>query len=80
MKTIILSILSATLLLATPAVVVEKEENPEVGKHAKITAAIEASIQKREVERIEKAKLREVKFQEIDKALKEKAIIRAKAA
>lgn len=80
MKTIILTLLSATFLLAGPAVVVEKKENPVVDKHAKITASIEASIAQRELERIEKSKLREEKIQQIDAALKEKAKIRAEEA
>lgn len=80
MKIIILTMLSTALLLASPAVVVEKKENPQLNKHAKITASIEASIAKRELYRIEKAKLREERVHQIDTALKEKAKIRAEEA
>lgn len=80
MNKIILTLLSATLLLASPAVVVEKKENPQTDKHAKITASIEASIIKRDLKRTEKAKLREERIQQIDDALKEKAKIRAEEA
>ncbi len=80
MKKIILTLFTATLLLASPSVVVEKKENPQVNKHAKITASIEASIEKKDLERVEKSKLREEKIQGIDSALKEKAKIRAEEA
>ena len=76
MKKILLTILSATLLLASPAVVVTKKETPQINKHAKITASIESSIEEREIKRVEKAKVREEKIQKMDEALKEKAKIR----
>ncbi len=76
MKKIILTLLSATLLLSSPAVVVEKKEKLQINKHAKITALIEFSIAQKEAQRGIKAQLRKQRSQKLDAALKEKAIIR----
>jgi hypothetical protein len=80
MKSIILIILSAVLLLATGTNITKKEDTkPHMKKQAKITAKIEAEIAEKELKRLEKTKLREEKIQKVDSELKEKAIVRAEA-
>ena len=78
MKTIILIVLSAILLLAAGTNITKKEDTkPHMRKQAKITAKIESEIAKKEIKRLEKAKLREEKIQKVDSELKEKAVKRA---
>lgn len=80
MKTMILILLSAILLLAVNTDITKKENaKPQMRKQAKITAKIEAEIAKKEIKRLEKTKLREEKIQKVDSELKEKAIKRAEA-
>ncbi len=76
MKTIILTLLNATLLLASAAVVIEKKENSQTHRNAGITATVEASIAKKKILREKKTHLREKRIQVIDDTLKEKAKIR----
>ena len=80
MKTIILIVLSAILLLAATADVMNKENaKPHMRKQEQITAKIEAEIANKEIKREEKTKKREEKIKKVDSELKEKAIKRAKA-
>ncbi len=88
MKKIILTVLSATLLLASTAIITEKPTktdahkslNERLAEKQKLRKAkIEAEIAKKELARVEQTKLRENKIQAVDAELKEKAQHRAEA-
>lgn len=87
MKKIILTILSATFLLA--ANITTTEKNPEtvaksldamlIKKQEIRTSKIEEKLLKRELERVEKAKLREAKIQKVATKLQANANQRKEA-